>query len=347
MLSTSFRMGCSDALRPFAQIGAAIVVAAAVPWAACSDCDAPLQPEVTVFWIVIPAIFLLEGLSLPTTAVLHAAKRVGVHSAVLAFNFGVIPLVVAFLQPALNPFPSGLRDGYFALAAVPTTTSMCVMHSSVAGANAPLAAFAALLGNSLAIAVTPTLLAYECRTSVVDYKALVVSVACKMVVPLCLGQALRPTLGAFVSSRPSLVPLVNKSLISCLLLQIFSDIFYWGRAVSAAMLALLLLTVVVLHLLFLGLSWQLSGVLHLEMADRVPFMFSASQKTVVLGLPLLRAIFAERPPEERALVLLPLIAYHIFSLLFGLGIAPLLRGFVVDASVGTKGEGLLTVERAA
>ena len=118
-----------------------------------------------------------------------------------------------------------------------------------------------------------------------------------------------------------------------------------------------------------------SSVLQLSTPDRVPFMFSASQKTVVLGLPLLRATFADRANKEQArkkktrgkierkklrtnsyvlqvlasdalnegmrqhklnrklkpqtnaqaLVLLPLICYHIFTLIFGLAIAPRLR----------------------
>ena len=40
--------------------------------------------------------------------------------------------------------------------------------------------------------------------------------------------------------------------------------------------------------------------LQLSTPDRVPFMFSASQKTVVLGLPLLRATFADRANKEQA-----------------------------------------------
>jgi hypothetical protein len=40
--------------------------------------------------------------------------------------------------------------------------------------------------------------------------------------------------------------------------------------------------------------------MQLSTPDRVPFMFSASQKTVVLGLPLLRATFADRANKEKA-----------------------------------------------
>jgi predicted Na+-dependent transporter len=152
-----------DKLRPFAVIGAAVSVAAVFPWVAYSDCNAPLNPEVTVFWIVIPLIFLFEGLSLPTSAVWCAAGRYGLHATVLAYNFAFIPLAIlamVSLQDFFFPFARGLHDGYLALAAVPTTTSMCVMHSNASGANAPLAAFAALLANVVAVVLTPLLLRY-------------------------------------------------------------------------------------------------------------------------------------------------------------------------------------------
>ena len=83
-----------------------------------------------------------------------------------------------------------------------------------------------------------------CRTSTVQYPALILSVAGKMVVPLCIGQALRPYLGPLLSAYQPTVQLINKALISCLLLQIFSDIFFWGVVVSPLMLALMLPSVV-------------------------------------------------------------------------------------------------------
>ena len=115
-------------LKPFALISAAVLVAAVFPGLACSDCDAVLQPELTIFWVVIPLIFLLEGLALPSAAVAAAAARVRVHGAVLLFNFGFIPASVwaafALLQRLGGGSVAGshlmtLRDGFLALACVP------------------------------------------------------------------------------------------------------------------------------------------------------------------------------------------------------------------------------------
>ena len=280
-------------MRPFALVIVAFIIAAAFPWALCSDCDAPLMPELTIFWAIIPLIFLFEGLALPSEAVAAAARRVVTHSVALTFNLALIPFMVAtFLSLASSwhgLISSETRDGYLALSCVPTTTSMCVMHSNAAGGNSSLAAFVALLGNILAVMVTPLLLGHLCKTSDVDFALLALSVAGKMFVPLLLGQILRPFVGALLAAHRAHVQTINKLLVSCLLLQIFSDIFYWGAAVSPTMLALILPSVAVLHLLFLSLAWAVGRMLlRLSATDCVPFMFASAQKTVVLGLPLLR-----------------------------------------------------------
>lgn len=149
-----FSSHCVDFARSFIMIGLAALVAAKAPWATCSDCGAPLWPELMVFWGVIPVIFVCEGLSLAADEIVAAARRVGTHSAVLAFNFGFMPLSVLGICQGLAALGFGpaslyLFDGFLALAALPTTTSMCVMLVTRAGGNAPLAAFGALLSNIL------------------------------------------------------------------------------------------------------------------------------------------------------------------------------------------------------
>ena len=331
---------------PFLLIGVAVVVAAAFPWAACSDCDAPLRPEISVFWVVIPLIFLFEGLSLSTAAVIAAASRCSAHIAILAFNFGAVLVMVLSCWGGLSALSttaldSRLRDGFVALAAVPTTTSMCVMHSTAAGGNAALAAFAALLSNVCAVAVTPAILAWACSTAVVDGAALCLGLAGKMALPLLAGQLLRPHVGGLLASRAAAVAATNRGLIFCLLVQILSDIVYWGARISPLLLTLVVPTVVIMHLLAFAGAWVALRPACTGVEERVAVTYAASQKTVVLGLPLLRAVFADRTPEERALVLLPLITYHIFTLLFGLAVAPHLRALVEAQQRNTSRTGVL------
>ena len=52
--------------------------------------------------------------------------------------------------------------------------------------------------------------------------------------------------------------------------------------------------------------------------DRVAVLFASTTKTVVLGVPMLRVIYANRSPGEQAVLLLPLIMYHMLELINGL-----------------------------
>ena len=321
-------------IRPFWTLGAAALVALACPWAACSDCAAPLQPEITVFWLVIPAIFFMEGLSLPTSAMWEATGRVGFHVSALCFNFGLVPAAIFGLSRALltqpNQTSSALCEGLFALAAVPTTTSMNVMHTTASGGNAPVAAVSAVLGNVLALWATPALLkALGAQVGSISFLSLAVSVAGKMVVPLLAGQCVRAWKGHVLAEhKPALVS-ITRLLQTLLMFQVFSDCFYWGHAIAPLLLLVVLPVAVALHLLFLALAWAWGSLLlRLPLPDTIAFTFCSAQKTVVLGLPLLRACFADRTPQARAQILLPLIGFHLFSLIFGFPLAARFRQLV-------------------
>ena len=180
--------------RSFFLIMLGLVIATASVWP-IAQTGGPLHPEISIFWVVVVGIFLLEGLSLPTEAMLQAAVRVREHVLIQLFNLALIPAAavgaVRWLegQALLEP---GVRDGILALACVPTTTGMSVMLTQAAGGNDALAAFNAVLGNTIAIGISPYLLGRLCRVDAVDHSGLALSLVGKLVLPLAVGQALRP-----------------------------------------------------------------------------------------------------------------------------------------------------------
>ncbi|KAJ1470696.1 putative sodium bile acid cotransporter [Baffinella frigidus] len=329
--------------RNFFFFALALVVPAAARWPGLACTGGPLHPEVTVFWCVIVLIFLLEGLELPTDAMLGAMRRLETHAAVQLFSLVFFPAatlaVCAVLEAAGAPLPPVLREGFIALACVPTTTSMCVMLSAKAGGNQALAAVSALIANTVAIVATPWLLSSLTRIDPnLSYPALWLSLCGKMVLPLLAGQLLRPRLAPLLAPhRPTVIKL-SQTLILTLLFQIFSDVFHHGGAVPPATLLRVALLVPILHAVFLAAAWAAGGglregggvgggcgALSLSRPDRVAFLYCASQKTVVLGVPLLRAVYGDRPPAELVVLLLPLLFYHVLELVVGLCLAPPLR----------------------
>ena len=126
--------------RQFFFFAFALVIPVAARWPGLACTGGPLHPEVSVFWVVIVLIFLLEGLDLPTDAMLAGMRRLETHAAVLLFNLVFFPAVTlaacALLEAAGAPLPPVLREGFIALSAVPTTTSMCSMLSAKSGTSA-------------------------------------------------------------------------------------------------------------------------------------------------------------------------------------------------------------------
>ena len=151
-----------------------------------------IYPELTVFWVDVMAIFFIEGLTLPGSAMRQAAPRINFHAGSQAFNLGIIPATTWWVITRLAAagwVGAGSVDGFLALACVPCTTSMCVMLSARSGGNAPLAAFNAVLSNAIAVVFTPT--ALSCLTATnpaVDRRWLAIGLVFKMVLPQLAGQ---------------------------------------------------------------------------------------------------------------------------------------------------------------
>ena len=142
----------------------------------------------------------MEGVTLPRAAMVQAAKQVQAHGLTQAFNLGLIPLVTWTLvtwlqrQRVLTPL---VRDGFLAMACIPSTTSMCVMLSARSGGNAPLAAFNAILSNTVAVIYTPYILGLVTVIDAgVDLQGLAVGLCFKMILPQIAGQVVRGKLGA-------------------------------------------------------------------------------------------------------------------------------------------------------
>jgi predicted Na+-dependent transporter len=321
----------------------ALLVPAAYLWPDVACSGGFIVPEITVFWIDVIAIFFFEGLTLPADAMKAAAAQTHVHSMVQMFNLGLIPLATWFAVTRLVDAgwlePVSL-DGFLALACVPCTTSMCVMLSARSGGNAPLAAFNAVLSNTIAVVYTPTLLAALTTINpAVDRSWLAVGLCCKMIVPQLAGQVVRARVGPgeIAASMPKIVT-ANQTCILILLYQIISDVFKQGESVAPSLLLSTLALVVALHYTFFAAAW-LAGSL-LAPPERVAFLFSSTTKTVVLGVPMLRAVFGDRSPADAAVLMLPLVSYHLLELINGLLVSSKLKAWV-DAQTRRKANVLL------
>ena len=163
------------------------------------------RPELTVGWGATCGIFFISGLTLPTSELAAAAFRVREHTAIQGVNLIVLPLIMWSITTLLGARISAtLRAGLLAMSALPTTVNMCVALTRSAGGNEALAIFNAVIGNVLGVVVTPPLLLLllgaSADISIVDAMTKLTK---KVVVPLVVGQLVRPSLADALKVRPS------------------------------------------------------------------------------------------------------------------------------------------------
>ena len=140
-------------------VTAAVALAAAAP--GIGRKGGILRPELTVAWGATCSIFLISGLTLPTSELKAAASRVREHAAIQTFNLALFPaamLGVCALVAPTGLLPAAALDGMLVMSALPTTVNMCVALTRAAGGSEALAIFNAVLGNVLGVFLTPPLL---------------------------------------------------------------------------------------------------------------------------------------------------------------------------------------------
>ena len=181
-----------------------------------------------------------------------------------------------------------------------------------------MAAVNAVLGNLLGVVLTPyVLLKLVGTTGALSAADTLRKIATRVLLPLCVGQVLRPPLqsAGLLAGRKKLLSRSSETLLLFIVYSTFCDTFLRGFGVSPATLAGLTALVVGLHTLFLAGAWGLGGAVGLRAKQRITLTLTATQKTLALGLPLLRVVFAGRP--DLGVLCTPLLLQHPLQLFIG------------------------------
>ena len=343
--------------RRYFLVGVAAAVSLAGVYPAFGRRGGPLRPELTVAWGATCGIFLLSGLNLPTSELARAAASVRLHGLIQAFNLLYIPLATLLSCNALvtaGLLTAPLRDGMLVMSALPTTINMCVALSRSSGGDEALAICAhaaprthtshstslpaaahrrvprrvravnAVLGNLLGVILTPYLLLRLVGSagalSAVDTLQ---KLATRVLLPLLVGQSLRPPMQKLIAGRKKLLSRSSESLLLLIIYSTFCDTFLRGFGIPARSLAGLAGLVSISHLAHLATAWQLGGALRLTAKQRITFTLTGTQKTLALGLPLLRVVFAGRP--DLGVLCTPILLQHPLQLIIGSLLSPKLK----------------------
>ncbi len=294
----------------------ALVLGMLLPGAA-----AVLNPGGRTSTFVVIVLFLVAGFTLPAEQIKGGLTNFKLHMYVQLFIFGVIPLYFFFTAPFFRGYLDGyLIYGMYALAVLPTTISTCVVFTQTTGGNTFGALFNSAVANVAGIFLSPLLLSLFLAGSGAalppeEILAVLLTLTYTMLIPIGLGQALRLR---FTATARRVKKRLSEASSALVLVIVFltisrtaSDPSFLGRLPQ---LSVPFLFLAVSHVLLVTLAYFGARVIGLSREDRICAMYTAPQKTMAMGIPLLTVYFAARP-EVLALALFPLLFYHPFQLL--------------------------------
>jgi sodium/bile acid cotransporter 7 len=302
-------------------LGIALVVTAGI---LLSDLGTVLNPGSASSTGVIVLLFVISGLTLPSESIHRGIKDFKLHIYVQGFIFLFVPLsMVVLTLPLRGVFDPKVTAGLYALACLPTTISSCIVFTQITGGNTVGTMFNAALANIAGVVVSPLILSIllqgnEAVLLAGEMGRILGSLGLKMILPIAAGQAARVSVQALKRAaveKKGVFRTVSNGLI--LLIIFFSISKAAGTPEFRSTLTRMGLPFLFLggfHFYLLAAAYFGGRVIRLGRESLKSVIFTAPQKTVALGVPLMSAYFAGSP-DILGVALLPVIFYHSFQLI--------------------------------
>jgi solute carrier family 10 (sodium/bile acid cotransporter), member 7 len=276
-----------------------------------------LHPELLTK-LGVALIFFLHGVSLSFAALRAGTRCWPLHLVVQTSTFVLFPLFGLLLYYGLGTWVRPeLRLGIFYLCALPSTVSSSVALTAIARGNVPAALFNATLSSLIGVLLTPLWVRWLLQRDGAPLPLIdvVLDLFKWLVLPLVLGQLLRPLLGAFAARYKKQINVVDRCTILLLVYTSFCDSVksgVWsGHGISTVAAAAL--TSLMLFWAIFGCVGLLCQATRLNREDRIAALFCGSKKTLASGVPMGQIIFRNDP--SLGLILLPIMIYHPLQLI--------------------------------
>lgn len=275
--------------------------------------------------VAVALIFLMSGMCFKREEIIFAAKRWRLNLVILGGSFLLFPLVVYIMSKTLFPtiglYPPFII-GTLILSCVPITTSTCVILTRIARGDDSTALFNSVVSNFMGAFLAPFLLSYLLNFNGyslhINPWPIVWQLCYLTVIPMVMGQLICPPLSSWMHSRGNHCPNfhhISEALLLFIIYAAFCNSFIESKNLESPweQASKLTLAMVILHSVFLVISY-LAGLFGFSIAERKAMMFTISQKTVAVGIPLNMAIIASLglADDEPSLAFysLPLLVYN-------------------------------------
>ncbi len=272
-------------------------------------------------WVInigVFVVFFLHGVNLSSEQIRHGLKNWRLHIMVQAFTFVVFPVIWLICNKAFGSYvPALLMLGFLYLCALPSTISSSVALTGSAGGNVPAAILNASMSSVFGIFMTPWLVSLVIGTGSggIDLGPTLLKLSLMLLLPLVLGQLLRPLIGKFFSKHKKYTNLIDKVVILLLVYAAFCNSMVSGlwQTQGNSVIAMAFVGSAVLLAVILLLTTGTARLLKFNHADKVAAVFCATKKSLAAGAPMAALIFGNNP--GLGLILLPIMIYHPLQLI--------------------------------
>jgi sodium/bile acid cotransporter 7 len=263
-------------------------------------------------------VFFLHGVNLSSEQVIHGLKNWRLHLMVQGFTFVVFPLIWLLCNALFGTWvPALLMLGFYYLCALPSTISSSVALTGSAGGNVPAAILNASLSSVLGIFITPWLVSLLVGQGAggIDLGATLLNLCAMLLLPLVLGQLLRPLLGRFFARHKRYTSIIDKLVILLLVYSAFCNSMISGlwQQQGPEVIGMAFGGTAILLAVILFMTTRSARALGFDHADKVAAVFCASKKSLAAGVPMAALIFGANP--GLGLILLPIMIYHPLQLI--------------------------------
>lgn len=272
-------------------------------------------------WVINSGVFLvffLHGVNLSSEHIRHGLKNIRLHAMVQGFTFIVFPLIWLLANTLLGAHvPPLLMLGFFYLCALPSTISSSVALTGSSGGNVPAAILNASLSSVLGIFLTPLWVSLVVGSGAggIDLGETLLDLCMLLLLPLVLGQLLRPLLGRFFARHKRYTGIVDKLVILLLVYAAFCNSMVsgmWQQQANTVIVGAFMGSAVLLAVI-LWMTTRTARALKFSTADEIAAVFCASKKSLAAGAPMAALIFGTNP--GLGLILLPIMIYHPLQLI--------------------------------
>ncbi|KAF1458885.1 Sodium/bile acid cotransporter 7, partial [Pygoscelis antarcticus] len=299
----------------------------------------PLKPEITITYIAVSAIFFNSGLSLKTEELTSALMHVKLHLFVQIFTLVFFPTAIwLFLQLlSITPINEWLLKGLQTVGCMPPPVSSAVILTKAVGGNEAAAIFNSAFGsflvsNALFIASALIVLFLTLgSSSSVPFTSIFSQLFMTVVVPLIIGQIVRRYIKDWLERKKPPFGAISSCVLLMIIYTTFCDTFA-NPNIDLDKFSLIIIVFIIfsvqMSFMFLTFLFSTRNNSSFTPADTVAIIFCSTHKSLTLGIPMLKIVFAGY--EHLSLISVPLLIYHPAQILLGSLLVPTIKSWMVS-----------------